>query len=347
MALIDELLKPRVNPFPRNAAGALVNPDYVQTEGQRIRDSLGAGTFGNQPIASRNATVATPAIAVAPVPELTEFSQEAWNQSPGQLRRDLNLDILRTTAAQRKLDLEQSRTNAPVLNAYDQAKLEHELAATAAIGATETGRLQRDARSMKHIAGFSDYMVNAPEEGTPEFDTYVKKGIVKFPGILNTKWGAQHLPLIGKTHDTIAGLKSQLPEGFNLTSVTVGANGKPSVTMKPTDLDAELEKAAKGYGVSLDQVRNPIGAEVGRKGPDGAFVGDEKGDIVRINGPDNKKVSMSVKEYQRLGGTFSPEGATKRGAAPAIDLTELARKALNDPKATDAEKAAARKRLGQ
>jgi len=348
MALIDELLKPRVNPFPTNAAGALTNPDYVQKEGQRIRDSLAAGTFGTganlrtEPGAITVVSPSSPGDGQAP----TVWEQGAWNQDTGQLRRELNLDILRTTAAQRKLDLEQSQRNAPVLSALDQAKLDHEMAATGAIGGAQAFRQAQDAQSMQHVTGFAQHMQNAPPVNSPQYAPYVLQGVMKYPRMATTAWGKETLGKLAQEHDTISDLMGKVPGGFDLSSVTVGANGKPSVTMKPTDADEELTKSAKGYGLTLDQIRNPVGAEVGKRGPKG-FERDEKGDIVRVENGEGKKVTMSVKEYLRLGGSFSPEGAARRGESPAIDLSALARKALSDPNAPEAVKAAARKRLGQ
>jgi hypothetical protein len=348
MALIDELLKPRVNPFPTNAAGALVNPDYVQKEGQRIRDSLAAGSFGTganlrtEPGPITVVSPSSPGDGQAP----TIWEQSAWNQNPSQQREALSLDILRSTASQRKFDLERDQARAPVLNAYDQAKLDHEMAATGAIGGALAFRQAQDAQSMQHVTGFAQHMQNAPPVNSPAYAPYVLQGVMKYPRMATTAWGKETLGKLAQEHDTISDLMGKVPGGFDLSSVTVGANGKPSVTMKPTDADEELAKSAKGYGLTLDQIRNPVGAEVGKRGPKG-FEGDEKGDIVRVENGEGKKVTMSVKEYQRLGGTFSQEGAARRSDAPAIDLSALARKALDDPNAPADVKAAARKRLGK
>lgn len=367
MALIDELLKPRVNPFPTNAAGQLINPAAVQAEGERMRAGFADGSLGgpNVAISGPNGDVTnyrpyaapgTPPgqITIAPNSRADEaaasiasgWNQQSWTQNPAQLREGLNLDILRTKAAQGKLDLERDQSRNPILNAYDQARLDHERAATGAIGGAQAFRQAQDAQSMQHVTGFAQHMQNAPPVNSPAYAPYVLQGVMKYPRMATTAWGKETLGKLAQEHDTISDLMGKVPGGFDLSSVTVGANGKPSVTMKPTDADEELAKSAKGYGLTLDQIRNPVGAEVGKRGPKG-FEGDEKGDIVRVENGEGKKVTMSVKEYQRLGGTFSPEGAARRGDAPAIDLSALARKALNDPNAPEAVKAAARKRLGQ
>lgn len=350
--LLDELIDRRQRlsgPFPTNAGGTLINPDYIQKEGQRIRDSLAAGTYGSGTTASTPPGAVTvvspssPGDGQAP----TVWEQSAWNQDEGALRRDLNFDILRTTAAQRKLDLEQSTLNAPVLSAYEQAKLAHEQAATSVIGETQAFHQAQDAQSMQHVTGFAKHMAGAPPVNSPEYAPYVLQGVMKFPRMATTEWGKGTLGKLAQEHDTIAGLTSKLPPGFDLSTVSVGADGKPRVTFKPTDADKALEKAAKGYGLTLDQVRNPVGAVVGRRDKAGQFVQDNSGDIVRLKNKENHQVDLSAKEYERLGGTYSGETAKARGSAPAVDLNALARKALDDPNAPENVRAAARKRLGK
>lgn len=333
----------------------LVAPAAVTTEGDRIRAALAAGTYGNQPVAA--AATALPAGGVTPTASDTDptgrfgnsfFNQPSmWQQNlnPARLRQDLRLDELTTLAAQRKFDLERSRVEAPLRDRLLEAQ-------TAAAGAHDRFLREQDVQTMQHTAGFLNDMVNGPAPQDPGYSEHVLRAAAKYPRFAETSGGKDFLTKIGKTHDTHLSMEDIRKQyGSNVSSVTVGPNGQ-SVTLKPPDEpDVALEADAKKLGLSLGQIRNPVKAEVGKfvKDPKTGvtkFEGDEAGDVVQVRNTEGQPVVMSAKEYERLGGTFSAEGAAKRGMAPAIDLTAMARAALNDPEATEAERAQARKRLG-
>lgn len=276
-------------------------------------------------------------------------------QNARQLREQVNLENLTTLAAQRRLELEQAQRRAPTQDALLEAQLEHQLASTAAIGSDKRFQLRKDAETMGHVSGFSDYLLEAPPVDSPQYAPYILQGVKKFPRVASTAWGKNVLGRIAQEHDTIAGLTSKIPLGFEVDSVTLGGKN-PTVTAKSQDADIEGE-LKKGYGLTLGQVRNPVGAEVGKRvrsadGKSDEFVGDPKGNLVRIEDGEGKKITMSSAEYERYGGKFSPETIAARGGGQSAssanpDLLALAQKALDDPKATDAHKAAARKLLGK
>jgi hypothetical protein len=309
-----------VNPFPRDASGKLVNPDYIQKEGQRIRDSLAAGTYGDQPVAAARGpgeiTVAPASGLLQDQPPIT-FDQASWNQSPGQLRQQLKLDELRSTAALRKAEVERL----PITDAYDRARLAHEEAATAAIGATNLRQIQKDATAMQHIAGFENYMLNAPEPGTPEYEKYVRKGIAKFPALLTTAHGAAHLPKLGQEHD-LASLAKQLPEGFEITGMEVGGGKQSRITAKPIDASTDKDfKAIYGFPKSALAVSD---VKVGDLDPvTSRFTRNNKGTHVAVTAPDGKTATMTVEAYEAAGGKYSGETAKARGAKSASNVKHL------------------------
>lgn len=290
------------------------------------------------------------------------FNQPSmWNQSFGpqtthQLREQVNLENLTTLAAQRKFDLQRSQQQAPIQDALQIAQLQHQNAATAALGSEKRFQLQKDAETMGHVSAFSDYLLAAPPVDSPEYASYILQGVKKYPRVASTAWGKQVLGRIAQEHDTIAGLTAKIPSGFDVESVTLG-NKNPTVTAKRQDADIEAE-LKKGYGLTLGQVRNPVGAEVGKRvrsadGKSDEFVGDPKGNLVRVEDHEGKKITMSAAEYERFGGKYSPDTIASRAAtqaaAPAAkpELMALAQKALDDPNASEAHKTAARKLLGK
>ena len=107
-------------------------------------------------------------------------------------------------------------------------KIEHEAASTIAAGAAERFRVAKDKETMGHIVGFADHMGKAPPVETPEYSQHVLAGVKKYPRMATTQWGKETLGKIAEEHDTIAGLNSRIPEGFEVDSLTVGANGRQS-----------------------------------------------------------------------------------------------------------------------
>lgn len=332
MALIDELLKPRTNPFPTNAAGALINPPAIQAEGQRMAAGFADGSLGgpNVAISGPNGDVTnykpyappgTPPglITVAPNSRADEaaasiaagWNQDAWNQNPSQQRENLNLDILRTTAAQRKFDLEQGQKNAPVLDAYAQAKLNHENAATAAIGATHLRQVQKDTSTMAAVTNFEKAMLTAGEPGTAEYDANVRNAIAKNPAILMTKYGMQHIPNIAKEHDLAAKAKAL-----------------------QTKTDASEFKSTYGFPASAIQQST---VQVGNYDPaTKTLKQDNKGTHVSVTTPAGKKAVMTTQAYEANGGKYSGETAAARASAPTLPSTPVQVKTIDEANALPA-----------
>lgn len=355
---------PRRDSFPTDADGRLINPDYIRDEGVRIMEAIAAGQGASNPT---DATFsATNSAAQRPTESDWNYNMRtfgsgfapkqtsAWDQSfgaprsPRALREALSLEDLTSRAAERRAKLEQTQREAPLKEALAIAKLNHQRAATSVLGESSRLRSRLDADTMGQVSGFADYMHGAPDVGTDEYAKYVLSGLRKFPRIATTKWGKDTLDGIAQEHDTISRLRDQIPEGFDIKTMSIGKNqSSVSLQKKGGDVTKELKD---GYDLTPGQITNPIKVEIG-KNVDGSFAGDDKGDVVRIEKPDGSKVMMSIKEYERFGGKFSPETLEARGesAAPAAkpDLRALAQKALADPNATDAHRAAARKLLGQ
>lgn len=353
------------DPFPRDADGRLINPDYIRDEGVRIMEAIAAGQGASNPT---DATFsATNPAAQRPTESDWNFNMRTfgsgfapkersiWDQSfgggarsPRAMRDALNLEDLTSRAAERRMKLEQSQREAPLKEALAIAKLQHQRASTAVLGQSSRLKSKLDSDTMGHISGFAEYMHNAPEVGTEDYSKYVLGGLRKFPRVATTRWGKETLDGIAQEHDTISRLREQIPEGFDVKTMSIGKNqSSVSLQKKGGDVAKELKD---GYDLTTGQITNPIKVEVG-KNVEGTFAGDEKGDVVRIEKPDGSKVMMSIKEYERFGGKLSPETLAARGEGTAPiakpDLRALAQKALDDPNATDAHRAAARKLLGQ
>lgn len=325
MALLDDLIANAANRDPATFKDA---PAAVTTEGDRIRASLAAGTYGNQPQQAKDAAAGTPQITVAPNSGVVNasdnfFSQPSiWqqNQNPAQLRSQLKLDDLVTTAASHKFALEQAQKNAPVQDAYQQARLAHEQAATAAIGATKLRAVQKDAEAMNAVTNFENAMLTAGEPGTPEYDANVRKAIANNPAILTTKYGMQHIPNIAKEHD---------------------------LAMKAKDLQTKTDavdfKATYGFPKSA---LNQSNVAVGNFDPaTNQLKQDNNGTHVSVTTPKGDKAIMTIEAYKANGGKLSPETEAAR-AAPK-DMIALANKALADPNASPEHKAAAQKWLNE
>lgn len=327
-------------PFPKNEQGRLINPAAVEAEGERIRQAIAAGTYGSLPGQAAAAAVGAPQITVAPVSQdpfagLTGFDQASWNIDPAQQRRDLELDVLRTTAAKHKLDLEQEAANAPTKSRLLQAQAD-------AMGAHERFLEDNNAQTLEHTAGFFNAMAdpNAPRRRDPGYVQYVYDALDKNRAFARTPGGREILRQMAadqKSSLSIDDMKSQIPEGFKAASVSIGSDGKERMTIKPVAADdVALEKESKSaYKLTLGQIRNPTAVEVGKTvaRPDGTkgFDGDEKGNIVRVKNGQGIWVPMSVDEYQKFGGKFSPQtisarGGNATGASPAdISQAEYAK----------------------
>lgn len=356
MALIDELLYGRndvapplrrtVNPFPRNDQGALTNPDYVQSEGERIRNSLAAGTYGEQPLQAATAQAGgTPPITVVGTREI-EPPRSFWdmNMSQGEILRDTRLENLRSLAAQRRAEIEQI----PLKNDLLQAQID-------ATGAHQRFLENQDAATLGHTAGFLDYLShpNSPAMGTPEFANYFLSGLRKYPRFAGTPGGRELLQEVAKNHDahqTIADLTGQIPGGFEIASGEIGGGKQSHINVRPTGTGT-VEELKRSYGITPGQIKTPINLVVGDFDPTTKqFVGSNTGKFVRFGNGKGDTITMPTADYERYGGGYSDatakarQGAVK--AAPKADLTALAREALNDPNSSEGDKIQARKILG-
>lgn len=263
----------------------------------------------------------------------TGWAQDQWleNQNPSQLRQDLNLDILRTRAAQGRMALEQANVMNPLNTRLAQARLN-------ATGAHQAFMEHQDAQTLEHTANFLNHMAdpNAPQPSDPGYASYTIRGLIQNPRFAHSQGGREILKELAATHDThmtVDDLKKQVPEGYEATTYEIGPGKQSHVTVRKIDsgsLDKELQK---GYGLTRGQIQNPSQVLVGKLGKNGAFIGDDAGDIVQVKRGDGTMAEMSAKEYERFGGSYSQR--------------TLAARALVDPDATEKEKEQARKLLSK
>lgn len=337
----DPALDPGVAP--------LVAPAAVTTEGDRIRAALAAGTYGNQPIQAVNATVAPG--GVTPTVSDTEptgrfgtsfFNQPSiWeqNQDPAQLRQNLQLDTLKTLAAQRKFDLESSRAEAPMKDALLQAQ-------TDAAGAHDRFSQFQDAETLRHTAGFFNHLSNpnAPAPNSPNYAPYVMQGLIKNPRFADTAGGKDYLKRITETadaHTSVDDLKKQLPEGWTVKRIEVGGGKQSHLIAEPPGTAANIPKELAKYALTPAQFENPASVAV----VDASGKGSNSGNFVQLTTVDSagqpKKVVMPKAAYLGFGGALASESS----GAVQTDLKALAQKALNDPNSSEAHRQAARKIL--
>lgn len=319
----------------------MVAPEAVATEGNRILESIAAGTYGSQPQRE------TPAGGGGVTPTASDtdptgrfgtsfFNQPSlWqqNRDPAQLRQDLRLEELTTRAAAGKFALEEAQRRAPVLEDLNVAKLAHQEAATRAIATHEKTLLEHDTAGFNATHNFlADlHAPGAPSPGDPAYANFFKSVLVKNGDIVHSKGGRELIRVLGEKHDaatSVADLASQLPPGYTPTSIEVGGGKQTHITAKPPAID-------KAHAVTVGNVDSK-----------GNFKGDNKGTHVKLTYSDGntKDKILSIDEYKQLGGQFSPETAKARGGE---DLIALANKALVDPNASPAQKAAAQKWLNE
>lgn len=306
--------------FPRDEQGQLVMPTAVATEGDRIRASIAAGTYG----AGQAPAVPAggPIVTVAPASPLiegnygasgTDWAQADWSKNDDQLRQDLQLENLRSMAAQRKLALE----NAPISNALQNRLTE---ARTAAAGMHTRYQMAQDATALEHTHNFLTDMLSAdaPAPGAVGHDDYVLKSLAANPAFAKTPGGQKLLATIAAGHDTgktIADLAATIPENYNIKTIRAGGGKTSYITASPANSAADVSRELRvGYGLTPGQIENPVGLRVGTRSAGGLFTGDNNGDVVEMLHGD-KKVYMSTKAFERYGGKYGPETAAARSAA--------------------------------
>lgn len=289
-------------------------------------------------------------VPVTPNMPFTGWEQEKWaeNQNPTLLRQNLNLDILRSTAAKHRMELDQAEVMNPLQTRLAQARLN-------ATGAHQAFMEHQDAQTLEHTANFLNDMANpnAPAPNDPGYSNHVLSSLIRNPRFAHSQGGREILKELAKTHDThlsVDDLKKQIPEGFDASSIRIGPRGA-SISISPAGTDTGKELGTK-YGLKQGDFENPSLIKVGNVERSGSFKGADTGGFVQIQRSSGKgNVIMPVSEFERLGGKFSPETTAARGgaqpaaAAVQIDRQALAREALNDPNASPAHKAAAKKIL--
>jgi hypothetical protein len=242
----------------------------------------------------------------------TDWAQADWGKSDQQLRDDLNLENLRSLAAQRKLNLE----NAPIENALKNRLTE---ARTAAAGVHTRYQMAQDAQALEHTHNFISAMMdpNAPAAGDPEHANYVLRNLAANPAFAKTSGGQKLLASIAAGHDvgqSITDLAANIPEGFDVSSVRAGGGKTSYIVAKPKNPEAAMAKELKtGYGLTPDQIRNPVGLAVGTLSSGGLFKGSHTGDTVQLTKGD-KKIFMSTKAFERYGGQYGAETTAARSA---------------------------------
>jgi hypothetical protein len=108
--------------FPTDASGRLTQPDYVTKEGGRLAKMVAAGNYldysqgdprvagaGTGPHGASQITVVPQSEAPYNVNQWQPqfFEQSSWNQTPDDLRNQLELDVLRERAALNRAQTEQ------------------------------------------------------------------------------------------------------------------------------------------------------------------------------------------------------------------------------------------------
>lgn len=294
-----------------------------------------------------------PPVQVAPVSGMLDnatpanWEQANWNKTTADLRDEADLDLLRSRAALNKLQFENQSRQAPLQDTLLEARAN-------AAGAHDRFLRAQDEHVLRDTHGFFSHLTdpNAPLPSQPGYDQFVLAGLKNNPRFAETAGGREILKQIGKTHDTqlsIADMVKGIPAGFRPKSFVVGGGNQSHVTVEPIPSTSGFEKELKGYGLTPAFIKSPMGLEVGNTDSAGSFVGSHTGNVVRMRNLKGELVSMPTAEYERFGGVYGPETTALRkqaaAATTAVDRTALAQQALQDPNATEAERAAARKIL--
>lgn len=212
-------------------------------------------------------------------------------------------------------------------------KIRQQEAATLASGAAQRYKQRQDMQAMEDQVNFLHHMETAPPPGTPEHEKHILLGADKFPNILTTEYGKELLINTARGNDAIAQLRAQIPEGFEVESVTVGGGKQDRVT-------------AKRAGEVPDAAKKELGALNALKASKAHWLAKEK-DPVRKEGlqAEIDDADIQIKAWKETYGV--PKDEAVAAIPAAVDKKSLAEKALVDPNASEAHKAAARKFLGQ
>lgn len=132
--------------------------------------------------------------------------------------------------AQKKL--EEYQRQAPTREKLLNAKVDHEIAATAAIGAHDRFVAAKDTQAMNDVAALADAAASMKSNpGTPEHLQEITDLIASHPYALTTKAGSELVSRLSKTHNDIS--STTPPPGTVLDHFTVDDSGKQVAHFKP------------------------------------------------------------------------------------------------------------------
>lgn len=224
----------------------------------------------------------------------------------------------------------------PLKQQLEQQRIEHEAAATLSAGAAARYKHEKEMQSMQDQVGFLNHMESAPASGTPEYHKHILTGVNQFPGILGTDYGKEVLSELAQKHDTIQSLTSQLPKGFEPTTMVIGNEKGSHVTAKRTGLE-DSEKIAKElfehHKITPSEFLNADAkvqyGSVSGTGTDAKFIPDADGrtggKIAQIDTGEGKPpVRMMASEYSRYKTALTPAvaatPASNAGTEPSLDF---------------------------
>lgn len=269
------------------------------------------------------------------------------SSSPVELLRTRpNYTDLQAMALRRKqqimLEAQQRATQEaqmqPLKQQLEQQRIEHEAAATLSAGAAARYKHEKEMQTMQDQVGFLNHMESAPASGTPEYHKHLLSGVNQFPGILGTDYGKEVLSELAQKHDTIQSLTSQLPKGFEPTTIEIGGGKQSHVTARRTGLE-DSEKIAKElfehHKITPSEFLNADAkvqyGSVNGTGTDAKFIPDADGrtggKIAQIDTGEGKPpVRMMASEYSRYKTALTPTVPTatadvsSAGTTPSLDF---------------------------
>jgi hypothetical protein len=262
----------------------------------------------------------------------TDWSQANWNRDYGQERRDLNLDVLRTTAAQRRFQFEEAQRREPLQDALTRAQIAHQEAAARFQDTHARTLLERDTVGFNAMNDFANelFAPGAPEIGSKDFPAHFKRTSAKHSLVYTTAGGRAFANAIGGTHDTASNVQTvmgDVPEDYTADKIRIGPRGTAVEAVSNKKLQEEEFK--KTTGLTHAQVKAARSVQVGDY-EDGVFKRKNTGGSVRIVSADNKTESIIPAEvYEKAGFGYSPDVAKERKAAAGVSGSAEAAPTLN------------------
>lgn len=254
-------------------------------------------------------------------------------------------------------------------------KEEHDNAIDSARTAHENFTRQTHINSANDFSAMSNDLLqlqNDPntQPGTPEFHARALEIAKNHPAGFMTQAGQTLFRGVSDMHDKAASLEdrsywqrfgqsfkeaSQVgrkrgvdvqydDQGFPSIDLTSKVGGEGAVS--PDEADKELYNS---YGIRQTNLLNPQSVRIVGQ-PKSSDPGDTSGNFVEVKtfakGEPVTKY-MPKADYLKFGGKLAPDATAASTPSGTPDLKALAQKALNDPNASEAHKAAAKKILGQ